>query len=347
MKKSAGGRTKRTSRSTTRPGKSSGARTFVATTPAGKASGVGAIDLSTTRSRATPAGSVSRPQRAVLRKAREQDALQRNRDFERQRHGARVVLPIRDGCVMVVSDQHYLPGVAASPAHKASVRLAKILKPWAVIANGDAIDGSSISRWPASSFVDLGGRPLVAAEIGVTVKRLAEYEDFDFVKYLVWNMGNHDARYETWLAEKAPQYRGVDGFTLKEHFPFWLPAWRTDLTARPGEPPTVIVKHRFKGGMHAGQNNVLWSGASSVTGHDHMLKAYPISNARGLHWGIHAGTTAPIDSPLFTHYTEDNVVNWQSGFVFLHFRGGHFTGPELVHVTADGHALFRGDRVRV
>lgn len=277
--------------------------------------------------------------------ARNADFEKRNRDYERQRHGARVVLPIRDGCVLVVSDQHYFPGLPASRAHVASVKLAKRLRPWAVVANGDAIDGSSISRWPTSSFVELQGRPLVAAEIGVTVKRLGDYEDFDFVKYLVWNLGNHDARYETWLAEKAPQYAGVDGFTLREHFPFWLPAWRTDFRRTPKDAPEVIVKHRFKGGMHAGQNNALWTATSCVTGHDHMLKAYPITNSRALVWGVHAGTTAPIDSPLFTHYTEDNVVNWQEGFALLHFKGGRFIGPELVHVREDGKAIFRGELI--
>lgn len=277
------------------------------------------------------------------RAAKNAAALERNKNYERRRHGARIVIPIEDGCVFVVSDQHYIPGAPPSLAHVASVKLAKRLRPFAIVSNGDAIDGASISRWPVSSFVELRDRPLVAAEIGVTVKRLGDYEDLDFVKFLTWNLGNHDARYETYLAEKAPQYAGVDGFTLKEHFPFWLPAWRTDFAARPDDVPAVIVKHRFKGGMHAGQNNVLWTGVSCVTGHDHMLKAYSVSNAHGLQWGIHAGTTAPIDSPLFTHYTEDNVTNWQSGFAILHFRGGRFTGPELVHVTTDGRVLFRGE----
>lgn len=286
-------------------------------------------------------------ERASRAQALEQAAAERNRNFRRMRHGAVVVLPIEDGCVFVVSDQHYLPGVPASRAHLASVKLAKQLKPWAVISNGDAIDAASISRWPVSSFVELRDRPLVAAELGVTVKRLGDYEDLDFVKFLTWNLGNHDARYETFLAEHAPQYAGVDEFTLKEHFPFWLPAWRTDITARPGEPPEVIVQHRMKGGMHAGQNNVLWTGTSMVTGHDHMLKAYSVTNSHGLKWGVHAGTTAPIDSPLFTHYTEARVVNWQEGFAILHFRGGKFTGPELVHVTPDGRVLFRGEVLKV
>lgn len=288
-----------------------------------------------------------RAERAAVRARLNAEAAERNKAYERQRQGARIVLPIRDGCAFVVSDQHYYPGLPASPAHKASIKLAKLLKPYALISNGDAIDGASISRWLVSSFVESKGRPLVAAELGVTAKRLRDYEDLDFVDYRTWNLGNHDARFETRLAEKVPEYAGVNGFTLKEHFPAWLPAWRTDFAVKPGATPAVIVKHRFKSGMHAGQNNVLWSGTSVVTGHDHMLKAYPISNAHGLQWGIHAGTMAPVDSPFFTHYTEDNVVNWQQGFVILHFRNGRFTGPEIVHVDSNGRVLFRGDEVKV
>lgn len=288
----------------------------------------------------------TRSERAVRRQAREAEALRLNKAVERQRHGARAVLPIRDGCVFVVSDQHYYPGLPPSTAHRASIRLARLMRPYAIIANGDAIDGASISRWPVSSFVEMKGRPTVAAELGEAARRLRDYENFDFVDFLVWNLGNHDARFETRLAEKVPEYQGVDGFTLKERFPLWIPAWRTDFRARKEGAPAVIVKHRFKGGMHAGQNNVLWTGTSVVTGHDHMLKAYAVTNAHGLQWGVHAGTMAPVDSPFFTHYTEDNVVNWQQGFVILHFRGGRFTGPELVHVTPSGRALFRGDELK-
>lgn len=281
------------------------------------------------------------------RAKREAEAKERNDAYDRIRHGARVVLPIRDGCAFVVSDQHYYPGMPASRSHRASLILAQQLKPYAIISNGDAIDGASISRWPSSSFVEMKGRPAIAAELGETSARLREYERMKHVRFLTWNLGNHDARFETRLAEKVPEYAGVDGFTLKDRYPFWLPAWRTDFCSSPRATPAVIVKHRFKGGMHAGQNNVLWSGTSVVTGHDHMLKAYSVTTAHGLQWGIHAGTMAPTDSPHFTHYTEDNVVNWQEGFVILHFRGGRFTGPELVHVTPDGRVLFRGDEVRV
>ena len=261
------------------------------------------------------------------------------------RKGARAILPVEDGCVFVLSDQHYSAGVV-SKSHKASVMLAHILKPYALICNGDAIDAACISRWTVGSFHELTDRPLIKDEVDETIKRLSEYEAMQFVKYRTWNLGNHDARFETRLADRVPEFKDMWGFTLKDRFPGWLPAWRTDFQAF-GDHSEVIIKHRFKGGMHAGQNNALWAGTNIVTGHDHMLKAYPITTSNGLIWGIHAGMMAPYDSPAFIHYTEDNVVNWQEGFVILHFRRGQFTGPELVHVTLEGQVLFRGDVIDV
>jgi hypothetical protein len=275
------------------------------------------------------------------------EAHRQHQAVKRTRGGARTLLPIKDGCAFVISDQHYYPGLPPSVAHRASIVLANRLRPYAVISNGDAIDGASISRWPVASFVEMEERPTVAAELKVTAKRLADYERLPFVEWLVWNLGNHDARFETRLAEHAPEFAGVNGFTLKEHFPGWLPAWRTDFVAKPDATPEVIVKHRFRGGEYSAANNTKLAGTSIVTGHDHALWAKAFTDIRGTRWGIDAGTMAPIDSPHFTHYTEDNVVNWQSGFVILHFRSGRFTGPELVHAMPDGRALFRGDELRV
>jgi hypothetical protein len=275
--------------------------------------------------------------------------VNRNVGYKRARSGARVLLPAQDGCVFVLSDQHYYAGADPSPVHKASILLADRLKPWGVICNGDAIDGASISRWPVSSFTELGERPLVSAELDEAASRLKEYEDLNYVHYLVWNLGNHDARFETKLAEKVPEYAGVHGMTLKDHFPGWIPAWSTwvmrDHSSLNG--PQVVVKHRFKGGMYSASNNALWSGVSMVTGHDHKLWVKPISDYRGLRWGIDAGTVSDPYSPLFTNYTEDNPQDWHSGFVVLHFRNGVFTGPELVWGLPDGKVLFRGEVLNV
>ena len=261
--------------------------------------------------------------------------------MSKKRNGARVQLPVQDGCAFVLSDQHYYAG-DITQSHKAAVRLMDELQPYALVCNGDAIDAACVSRWPVGSFHELAGRPLVKNEIEETQARLAEYEQYDFVKWRTWNLGNHDARFETKLADVAPEYAGLHGFTLKDHFPGWIPAWRTDFLNAQGDIE-VIVKHRFKGGMHAGQNNALWAGTNIVTGHDHMLKAYAVTNSRKIVWGVHSGTMANIESQNFTHYTEDNPVNWQEGFVILHFRDGMFTGPELVHVQRDGRVFFRGE----
>ena len=270
-----------------------------------------------------------------------------NKDVLRARQGARLLLPIENGCALVVSDQHYYPGQEPSTAHRASLVLAKKLRPFAVISNGDAIDGASISRWPVGSFTELKGRPTVAAELKEAAARLADYERLTSPRWLVWNLGNHDARFETRLAEHAPEYAGVNGFSLKDHFGGWLPAWRTDFVAMEHAVPEVIVKHRFKGGEYAANNNSRHAGTSTVTGHDHMLWAKALTDVRGLRWGIDAGTTAPVESRHFLHYTEDNVQNWQSGFVLLHFHGGRFIGPELIYVLSEGRIAFRGAVLKV
>lgn len=296
--------------------------------------------------KSTPAVGIRQPDVPRLPDMQRPAAVNDPGTYKRTANRGRLQIPVQDGCVFVVSDQHYHAPSGPSQSHKASVLLAKKLKPWAIVANGDALDFAVISRWPSSSFVDMIAKPTVAGELLEAGRRLAEYEALGFVKFRCWNLGNHDARFETRLAERVPEYAGVDGFTLGERFPGWLPAWRTDFVDAQGVSE-MVIQHRFKGGMHAGQNNVLWSATNYCTGHDHMLKAYSVTTTRGLFWGIHAGTMAPIDSPLFLHYTEDRPKNWQEGFPILWFRGGKFIGPELVHVTPDGRVLFRGDVVKV
>lgn len=270
--------------------------------------------------------------------------VEANTGHQRGRFGARVILPPLDGCVFVVSDQHYRHDQPPSPAHKASLVIANALHPWAIIANGDAIDGASISRWPTSSFVELKERPPVALELAETAARFKEYENLHFVRYRVWNLGNHDARFESRLSEKVPEYAGVVGTTLKDHFPAWLPAWSTYIGSDP-DVPEVIIKHRFKTGEYSAYNNAIKSGVSMVTGHDHKLWVKPFADVRGLRWGIDAGTISTVDSPHFTNYTEDNPQDWHSGFVILHFRGGKLTGPEMVWAAPKGDVYFRGEKL--
>jgi hypothetical protein len=256
----------------------------------------------------------------------------------RSRFGARCHLPALDGPVIVTSDAHYWRG-KKSLAHKAAVYLARKLQAFAVINNGDSLDGSSISRYEPTSFVNMRNRLTVEAELETNVRHLSDFEKMEFVKFRVWNMGNHDARFETILATKVPQFSGVHGFRLQDHFPGWLPAWSTWI----GDD--VIIKHRMKGGTYAAANNTIAAGRSICTGHDHQLWAKAFTDYNGTRWGMDAGTLQDIDAEPFLDYTEDNAVNWQSGFLILHFQGGKFAGPELVHAMPDGRVLFRGEDI--
>ena len=55
-----------------------------------------------------------------------------------------------------------------------------------------------------------------------------------------------------------------------------------------------------------------------------------------------AGTLQDVRAEPFVDYTEDNAVHWQSGLLALHFAGGRFNGPEIVHAMPDGRVLFGG-----
>jgi hypothetical protein len=113
----------------------------------------------------------------------------------------------------------------------------------------------------------------------------------------------------------------------------------------------VVVKHRFKGGIHATHNNTLWAGKTIVTGHLHSLKVTPLSDYNGTRWGIDTGTLADPASnteggPQF-HYNEDNPQNHRSGFIVLTFKDGQLLWPEVCNVIDQNHVSFRGEVIRV
>ncbi len=241
---------------------------------------------------------------------------------------------IDNGTVIVFSDAHYYPG-EPSTAHKALLYFIQELAPSIVVCNGDAADGAGIGRHPRIGW---DSKPTVKQEIEVVSERLKEIVDAANGAELYWTLGNHDARFETYLAAAAPQYEGVFGFTLKDHFPHWTPCWGLWLNDR------VVVKHRWNGGHGAARRNALNSGTSIVTGHTHCMKVDPISDYNGTRWGIDTGTLAAPYGDQFADYTELNPVDWRSGFAVLTFWNGELLWPELVHVRDEAQGLveFRG-----
>lgn len=259
-----------------------------------------------------------------------------------ERHSARINVPIVDGIAIVFSDAHFWDNTP-STAYRALIKFIKELKPKLVVANGDVFDGASISRHGRIGFLE--HRPTVIEELNACKAMLGGVEDAcKEVKpspFLTWTLGNHDSRFETYLAGVAPQYEFIDGFHLKDHFPAWRPCWATWVNG------DVCIKHRWKGGVHATHNNTLGAGTTMVTGHLHSLKVAAYTDYNGTRYGVDTGTLAEIDGDQFLNYTEDNPKNWRSGFAVLTFHKNKLLPPELVEVIEDGVVAFRGKAYEV
>lgn len=248
-------------------------------------------------------------------------------------HPARHHLDIENGVILVAGDAHYWPGIVTT-AHRAFVKAIKEMKPRAVIMNGDVFDGASVSRHAPIGWET---RPSVINELEACRDRLGEIEYAAGKIEKIWPLGNHDARFETRLATVAPEYAKVHGVHLKDHFAFWQSCWSCHIN-----DSHVVVKHRFKGGMHATRNNVMNAGTNIITNHLHQGKATPINNYRGRFWGVDTGTLCEPPWYQAIDYLEDNPVDWNSSFAVLTFHKGQMLTPELVYRHSDGWVDFRG-----
>lgn len=247
----------------------------------------------------------------------------------------RVSIQVDDGYVFIGSDAHYWPDIV-SPAHRAFVKLARKLKPEAVIMNGDMLDGASISRHPPIGWEN---QPSLIDEIDTVKKRLSEIQKASKAA-LFWPLGNHDARFEMRLAAKAPEYARVHGVHLQDHFPDWTPCYSVWINNE------VVVKHRYKGGVHATHNNTVSSGKTMVTGHLHSAKVTPYDDYNGTRYGVDCGTMADPSGPQF-EYAEDNPKNHRQAFCVLRFIDGLLMEPMLVTVVDEGTVQFRQELIKV
>jgi hypothetical protein len=248
---------------------------------------------------------------------------------------------LTDGIAIIFSDAHFWPGIRTT-AFKGLLWAINELKPHIVIANGDIFDGSSISRHVR---INWSAVPNVKQELEACQAALKEIEDAcEKARHhtqLIWPLGNHDSRFESRLSEAAPQFEGVGGTALKDHFPKWHPCWSCWLS------DNVVVKHRYKGGVHATHNNTVNSGVTTITGHLHSLKVTPFGDYNGTRWGVDTGTLAEIDGPQFIDYLEDGPVNWRSGFAVITMKDSKPLWPELVSKHAEGIINFRGQLIDV
>ena len=240
-------------------------------------------------------------------------------------------IELEKGRIIVFSDAHFWPDQTTT-AFKALLEMIKEFKPTAVVCNGDALDGASISRFPRQ---DWNAIPSVAEELEACQHFMGEIEAVAKGAKLYWPLGNHDARLEMRIIENLPAFEGVRGTTLKEYFPEWLPCWSFWVNE------DTCIKHRWKGGFSAGRANSLNSGVNMITGHTHHLSCMPVGDFNGTRWGVQTGTLADIHGQQFA-YTEDTPKDWNSGFVMLSFERSRLLQPEMIRVWGEDEVEFRG-----
>jgi len=253
-----------------------------------------------------------------------------------------IKLETKDGHVIVAGDGHYIPGEPRSTAHRALVRFVKELAPRHLIWNGDALDASVISR---HQRIGWEVRPALKDELEVCQERMGELE-LAAPKGCSksWTVGNHDQlRFDSRLSALCPEYFGIHGFALADHFPVWNFAWAVEIN------DDITVKHRWKGGIHAPYNNCVNSGRTIVTGHLHSAKVIPYTDYSGTRYGVDHGCIADTKSRAFRNYTEASPLNWRSGFCVLSFIQGRLLMPELCLVVDEDRGLvqWRGQIVKL
>jgi hypothetical protein len=191
----------------------------------------------------------------------------------------------------------------------------------------------------------VGQQHLIARELETVDQRLHEIELATRRGVpMFYTIANHDLRFETKLSNSVPAFEGVRGFRLRDHIgERWQMGWSVWVNG--GE---LVIKHRFKNGVHASHNSTLWAGKNICIGHLHSLKVTPFSDYTSTRYGIDCGTLADPYSEQFC-YNEDNPRNHRSGFVVLTFLNGRLLLPDIVQVydEAKGLVQWRGEVFQV
>lgn len=250
---------------------------------------------------------------------------------------------IENGVVIAFGDCHWTTlKQPRSLAHEALITLTRHLKPGFLFCVGDALNMGTVSRHPPLMWSDTK-QPKVVDEIAAGQTYMREIREAAGDPDCYWIRGNHDDRFDKYLAAHAAAFEGMGAFSLQDQFPDWRMTWRLDV----GEQLSVV--HRWHAGIHAAYNNAMKSGRTIISGDTHALQVRPLNKWGSRSWGIECGMLGDPNWPCF-NYRLGIEGQWQPGFAVLTFRDGVMATPEVVEVR-DGAAWFRGEpiagRVRV
>jgi len=251
--------------------------------------------------------------------------------------------PIQNGTALAFSDCHWTSLVQPlSLAHEALLVMARHLQPGFLFCVGDALDMGATSRHPPLMWSDVR-KPKVKDELAAGQTHLRDLREAAGSPECFWIRGNHDDRFDKYLAAHAAQFEGMGAFTLADWFSDWRMCWRLDV----GD--NVSFVHRFHNGVHAGYNNAMKSARTVISGDTHALEVKPWNNWTRRLWGVQCGMIGDPAWPCF-NYRLAQPGQQQPGFIVLTWKDGELMTPEPCEVV-NGAAWFRGEpvagRVRV
>ena len=261
----------------------------------------------------------------------------------RFKYPGRINIKIQNGQVLIGSDFHIWPG-EVSTCLRAFKKFVSDIKPDVVILNGDVMDFPTISKY-AQSWEKA---PDVWEELEAAQDHLS-----DIVKRCkrgsrkIWTLGNHDARFEAKIANSAPQMKKVKGVHLSDHFPLWEKAMSCMINEGIPGGATMIKHIPQKGGVNSTRTSTLNAGVSTISGHLHAQNVRPYSDyAYYDRYGVDGGMVADKEHPAFA-YTNDNCLDWRSGFPLLTYQNTRLLYPELITKWSDDAVQFRGEIISV
>lgn len=235
--------------------------------------------------------------------------------------------------VVFFADAHIWPEF--TPAFYVLCEFLEYVEPDVVVDLGDFFDGARVSRHPKAARQPT---PTLREELDACIEASGLIVDASREAEHLRIPGNHGERMANYIAVNASEFDGLPGTAIEDYFSAWR--WAHSFLFN----DTLFAIHTYKGGHHAGHNNALWTGRSTISGHDHRLACYNLDDLNGRRYGIHAGTLADIYGPQFA-YMGHRPRQWASGFVYMEIVGSRIY-PELIHVEEDGSARWRGKVLR-
>lgn len=175
---------------------------------------------------------------------------------------------IRDGVCIAFSDAHWaITPQPRSLAHEALLRVAAAMQPAMLLSVGDLLDLEAPSRHDPLMWGGL--KASVQDGVYAAQRHLADLREAAPLAAQWWVRGNHDDRFDKKLAKVAPEFEGVTGTALQDHFAGWRMTYRLRIN------DDVVATHRQRGGVHAGWNNLADNGCTTVSGDTHVLEVKP------------------------------------------------------------------------